>query len=54
MNAVGEWFVSVHAERHGPFPDSTSAYAVARDLKRQNPNKHVAVVDPKGISNPIG
>jgi hypothetical protein len=54
MNAVSDWWVTVHTERHGPFADSISAHAAARNLKRQNPNKHVTVVDPKGISTPIG
>jgi hypothetical protein len=49
-----DWWVSVHTEKRGPYSDSLSAYAAARELKLQNPNKHVAVVDPKGISTPIG
>ena len=49
-----DWWVTVHTEKRGPYPDHASALGAATKAKLQNPNKHVAVVDPKGMALPIG
>lgn len=48
-----EWWVTVHTTRRGPFPNGGAAYAVARTAKRDNPNFHVAVIDPQGHSTSV-
>jgi hypothetical protein len=47
------WWVTVHGQKRGPYLDGGSAFAAARAAKRANPNLHVAVMDPRGISTPI-
>jgi hypothetical protein len=37
----------------GFYLDGGSAFSTARAAKRANPNLHVAVMDPRGISTPI-
>jgi hypothetical protein len=48
-----EYSVIVHGQERGRHADENAALAVAKELKRQNRNKHVAVRDPKGISTPV-
>jgi hypothetical protein len=48
-----DWWVTLHAEKRGPYPDHASAFNAAKEFKRQNPSKHVAVRDPKGISTGV-
>lgn len=51
--STGSYRVVVHGQERGQFRDEGSAFAAAAKLKRENPNKHVAVRDPKGISTPV-
>jgi hypothetical protein len=48
-----KWYVTVHRDRQGPYPDRASAYAAGRAARKADPNKHVAVVNPQGTSDPI-
>jgi hypothetical protein len=52
-DSSGSYRVVVHGQERGQYSDESSAFAAAGELKRQNPNKHVAVRNPKGISTPV-
>jgi hypothetical protein len=52
-SSTKSWWITVHKNRRGPYPDRNSAFAAARVAKQAEPNKHVAVVNPKGTSERV-
>jgi hypothetical protein len=50
---LSEWWIKVHLAKHGPYPDRGSAFNAARSAKQANPDLHVAVIDPRGLSTPV-
>ena len=49
----GNWYITVHGVRRGPYPGSGAAHIAASAAKKAEPNKHVAVLSPQGISIPV-